>query len=42
LELLGVCWERVRTCSRIGRGMGVGRKARVEWRVERREDTDKG
>lgn len=33
LELLGVCWARVRASLRRGRGTGVGRKERVEWRV---------
>lgn len=36
LELEGVCWARVRTWLRSGVGTGVGRKARVEWRVSRR------
>jgi hypothetical protein len=40
LELLGLCWEVVRTCSSIERGMGVGRKARVECHVESTEVTD--
>lgn len=42
LELLGVCWARERMCSRRARGMGVRRKARVEWRVEMRVVRDWG
>lgn len=37
LELLGERWARARAHFRRGRGMGVGRKARVEWRVARRD-----
>ena len=33
LELLGVCWARVRASLRRGRGTGVGRKERVECRA---------
>jgi hypothetical protein len=38
--LLGLCWERVRTSSKIERGTGKSRNARVEWRDERSEVTD--
>jgi hypothetical protein len=33
LELLGECWASWRASSRRCCGTGVGRKARVEWRV---------